>query len=89
MFDAPRLNDMSSLLQMLEICIHSPGSASYHPADGSSRPIKLGSGEVLIAGTHDLVRLIALPARFEQVLEQETNREGRGKLLVSGKRENF
>ena len=76
---------LTSLLKMLEIRIHSPGNGQYRPTSGSDRPINLLPGDVIAAGQHDLIKLIALPAHFEQVLDQERNRDGRGKLLVSGK----
>ncbi|KAK5291041.1 hypothetical protein LTR99_010957 [Exophiala xenobiotica] len=79
-FDKLLPNDTSF---MLEIRIHSPGNGQYRPTSGSDRPINLLPGDVIAAGQHDLIKLIALPAHFEQVLDQERNRDGRGKLLVS------
>jgi len=79
------LGRLTSLLQMLEIRIHSPGNGQYRPTSGSDRPINLLPGDVIAAGQHDLIKLISMPAHFEQVLDQEWSRDGRGKLLVSGK----
>jgi hypothetical protein len=70
---------------MLEIRIHCPSNCRYQPARGSAHPIDLVPGDVLDAGEHNLVKLIALPADFAQVVEEERSRDGRGKLLVSGK----
>ncbi|KAK5214885.1 hypothetical protein LTR72_012013 [Exophiala xenobiotica] len=79
-FDKLLPNDTSFVL---EIRIHSPGNGQYQPTSGSDRPINLLPGDVIAAGQHDLIKLIALPAHFEQVLDQERSRDGRGKLLVS------
>lgn len=68
----------------MEIRIHCPGTDRYQPVNGDNHPINLSPGDVLSAGQHDLVKLIAQPAHFEQILDTELSREGRGRLLVSG-----
>jgi hypothetical protein len=73
---------------MLEIRIHCPGNDRYQPVSGTNPAIDLSSGDVLPAGDHGLVKLIALPADFEAILDEELEREGRGKLMLSGTREN-
>jgi hypothetical protein len=69
---------------MMEIRIHCPVTNQYQPATGDNHTIHLSAGEILSAGQHNLVKLIALPAHFEQILDTERSREGRGRLLVSG-----
>lgn len=71
---------------MLEIRIHCPGNDQYQPVRGTSPAINLSSGDILPAGDHGLVKLIALPANFEEILNDELEREGRGKLMLSGAR---
>lgn len=68
---------------MLEVRVHCPGAGSYHPANGD-RSIHLSPGDILPAGEHGLVKLIALPADVDEIIGQETRRQGRGQLLVSG-----
>ncbi|KIW24804.1 uncharacterized protein PV07_10495 [Cladophialophora immunda] len=67
-FDKLLPNDTSF---MLEIRIHCPNNGRYQPASGSAHPIDLFPGDVLAAGEHDLVKLIARPAHFEQILGEE------------------
>ena len=69
---------------MLEIRVHCPGNDRYQPVHGNSPAIDLSSGDVLSAGNHGLVKLIALPADFEAIVDEEFEREGRGKLMLSG-----
>ena len=68
---------------MLEIRIHCPGNTEYLPfAEGSS--IALKEGQMLSAGNHDLVTMIAQPTDFASILKEEVSRTGRGRLVVSG-----
>lgn len=55
----------------------------YEPASNLSEPLELSSGSMLSAGEHNLVKLIALPTCFDEVLLTELSRSGRGRLLVA------
>jgi hypothetical protein len=68
----------------MEIHVHCPGNGQYQPADRSGHLVSLSAGDVLFAGEHELIKLIAQPPDLEKILETEVGKVRQGKLLVSG-----